>query len=107
MIFSKRSLIVTSIIFGSSLILYLYNRNKEDNDEVFVKNGRIKLYKHIELVFQRFKEINLNLIKMFKELIIKTSAIIGTSSLFLLNFFLDSKNGKKSYEEQCDYIDIV
>ena len=51
MIFSKRSLIVTSIIFGSSLILYLYNRNKEDNDEVFVKNGRIKLYKHIELVF--------------------------------------------------------
>ena len=44
---------------------------------------------------------------MFKELIIKTSAIIGTSSLFLLNFFLDSKNGKKSYEEQCDYIDIV
>ena len=44
---------------------------------------------------------------MFKELIIKTSAIIGTSSLFLLNFFLDSKNEKKSYEEQVDYIDIV
>ena len=44
---------------------------------------------------------------MLKEFIIKTSAIIGTSSLFLLNFFLDSKNEKKSYEEQSDYIDIV
>ena len=44
---------------------------------------------------------------MFKEFIVKTTTIIGTSGLFLLNFFLDSKNGKKSYEEQCDYIDIV
>ena len=107
MIFSKKSLIATGIIFGSSLLYYLYRRNIEDSDEVFVRNGRIKLYKHIELVFQRFKEINLNLIKMFKELIIKTSAIIGTSSLFLLNFFLDSKNEKKSYEEQIDYVDMV
>lgn len=44
---------------------------------------------------------------MIQEFIIKTSAIIGTSSIFLLNFFLDSKNEKKSYEEQVDYIDIV
>ena len=44
---------------------------------------------------------------MIQEFIIKTSSIIGTSSIFLLNFFLDSKNEKKSYEEQVDYIDIV
>jgi len=50
MIFSKRSLIVTGIIFGSSLVYYLYKRNIEESDEVF-RNGRIKLYKHIELVF--------------------------------------------------------
>ena len=51
MIFSKKSLIATGIIFGSSLLYYLYRRNIEEDDEVFVKNGRIKLYKHIELVF--------------------------------------------------------
>lgn len=51
MIFSKRSLIVTGIIFGSSLVYYLYKRNIEESDEVFIRNGRIKLYKHIELVF--------------------------------------------------------
>ena len=51
MIFSKRSLIVTGIIFGSSVVYYLYKRNIEESDEVFIRNGRIKLYKHIELVF--------------------------------------------------------
>jgi hypothetical protein len=51
MIFSKRSLFVTGIIFGSSLVYYLYKRNIEESDEVFIRNGRIKLYKHIELVF--------------------------------------------------------
>jgi len=51
MIFSKKSLIATGIILGSSLLYYLYRRNIEESDEVFVKNGRIKLYKHIELVF--------------------------------------------------------
>ena len=51
MILSKRSLIVTGIIFGSSLVYYLYKRNIEESDEVFIRNGRIKLYKHIELVF--------------------------------------------------------
>lgn len=51
MIFSKKSLIVTGIIFGSSVVYYLYKRNIEESDEVFIRNGRIKLYKHIELVF--------------------------------------------------------
>ena len=51
MIFSKKSLFVTGILFGSSLIYFIYKRNIEQGDEVFVRNGRIKLYKHIELVF--------------------------------------------------------